>query len=438
MTTEPAIAESLPMAQQFLRRAIERSQFDLAETSLSAQEEWELRDGVLSHISGGFFHVSGLMNRERSEEHLVLFQPQGALTGVAVCRVAGSVYVLLQARIEPGNSRIGQFGPTIQSTPANYLRLHGGRQTPYLELFNSHSSRARPIGHSTQLDLGKRYFQKSKIHAYVEVPQLIETAKNMIWVPLPVLAEAAGLDNFLNADLRSLLSVFDWDLYLHDRDPPFLPVQEHDFHAAWMAGNRLGAGSWQLVAVTELRNWKLSEQGIIDVTGSGISVGMYRTSCAMREVETWTQPLMKSSSRGRVALLMRSSEDDVEFLISLKSEFGIAAGQVVLPSYVIYPGEDRKDAMQEPLGVIVAQFIQSDEGGRFYRHESVYELIRVASEFETESHQYWVSSRTLKQLLKASNAVGFQLRCIASLFLETLNPATFSDPPALGASNRCP
>jgi oxidase EvaA len=425
MITEPAIAESLPMAQQFLATTIESSQFELVETSISAQEEWKFRDGALSHTSGGFFHVSGLTNRETGEERLVLFQPQSALTGLALCRVDGIVHVLLQARIEPGISGIGQYGPTIQSTPANYLRLHGGKQTPYLELFITYSSGARPLANSTQLDLGERYFQKSKIHAYVEVPELIETVESTIWVPLPVIAEASGRDNFLNADLRSLLSVFDWDLYLHGQNPPLLPLREDDFYSAWISGNRLGAGSWQLAPVTELCNWNPSDEGVVDVSGSGISVGMYRTSCATREVRTWTQPLMRSSSRGKVALLMRSSGDDVEFLISLRSEFGIAAGQAVLPSCVIYPGERRKNAIQEPPGVIVARFVQSDEGGRFYKHENVYELVRLTGKFETEPHQYWVSSRTLKQLLKTSDAVGFQLRCIASLFLETLNPASF-------------
>ena len=93
----------------------------------------------------------------------------------------GNIYVLVQARIEPGNSRIGHFGPTIQSTPANYMRLHGGKSTPYLEyFFGCKPKDARVIGNSMQYDLGKRYYQKSKTLIYVEVPEFLETDENMI------------------------------------------------------------------------------------------------------------------------------------------------------------------------------------------------------------------------------------------------------------------
>lgn len=202
MTIKANIARSLPELQNFLTATIEQSNFQLSETKISAQNQWQVQNGVLSHKSGGFFHVSGLKNKETEEENLVLFQPQSALTGLALCRCDETVYILLQARIEPGNTGIGQYGPTIQSTPANYLRLHGGKHTSYINLFSTFNSQVQVIDNTMQLDLGKRYFQKSKSHVYIEVNELIETEPSMIWVDLSTIVKALNLDNFLNADLH--------------------------------------------------------------------------------------------------------------------------------------------------------------------------------------------------------------------------------------------
>ena len=121
-------------------------------------------------------------------------------------------------------------------------------------------------------------------------------------------------------------------------------------------------------------------------------------------------------------LLMRNQRERTEFLLSLKEESGISNGQTILPSYVLYPGEKPP---QKPLfkeGHIVAEFLQSDEGGRFIQHENLYQLIQTSGKLPIEDYQYWVSAHTLKKLLSTSNIVSFQLRCIASLLLKVLNP----------------
>lgn len=113
-------------------------------------------------------------------------------------------------------------------------------------------------------------------------------------------------------------------------------------------------------------------------------------------------------------------------MLSLKEEFGISGRQTILPSRVVYPGEKFADKMSTIEGIVVAEFLQSDEGGRFFQHESIYQLIQVIGEFVIEHDQYWVNAYTLKKLLSTSNLVSFQLRCISSLVLEMLNPSTFN------------
>lgn len=435
MSSNFKIARSASDLKSFLQVTIERSDFKLSQIKLSQQQEWNLVNGVLGHKSGGFFYITGLADNISGEEQIVLYQPQGAFNGLVVCKQEQDVYVLLQARVEPGNSGIGQYGPTIQSTPANYLRFHGGKETPYFDFFFKYHPQVRPIVNSMQLDLGKRYFQKSKILSYVESYSLVETAENMIWVPLQVITEVLRYDNFLNTDLRSMLGVFDWDLFLNPNHSTSGNSTSHTNDICF-DNNLSGKNMGKLIPVSKLQNWELTEEGIVDRANTGVSASIYQVISTTREVKTWVQPLLCTANRGLITLLMRQFSDNssdatlsqFEFLISYRSEFGISGEKVLLPSHIIYPGENHRHQTtlcQE--GKVLCEVIQSEEGGRFYQNENIYQLILVDRSFESESDQFWISVDTLKGLLKTSNQVSIQLRCIASLVLENINPHTFAE-----------
>ncbi|HAC63200.1 MAG TPA: hypothetical protein DCF68_06575 [Cyanothece sp. UBA12306] len=420
------IAKSAADLKFFLEETIEKASFQISQVKLSQQQEWNLIHGVLGHRSGGFFYITGLIDNISGKEQLVLYQPQGAFNGLVVCRQEKNVYVLLQARIEPGNSGIGQYGPTIQSTPANYLRFHGGKETPYFDFFFKYDPQVRPIANSMQLDLGKRYFQKSKILSYVESSSLVETAENMIWVTLEVIDEVLHYNNFINTDLRSMLGVFDWDIFVaqdsYTNSYFNITSQNNLCFDNDLSGKNMG----KLVPISALKNWELRDEGIIDKANSGVWVDIYKVSTATREVKTWEQPLLCTSNRGLLALLMRQVNSKPEFLISCQSEFGISGEKVLLPSYVIYPGENKQNHTTfYKGGQVLYEVIQSEEGGRFYLNENIYQIILVDTSFECNDEQFWVSVDIFKGLLKTSNKVSIQLRCLASLILKIINPHTF-------------
>ena len=86
--------------------------------------------------------------------------------------------------------------------------------------------------------------------------------------------------------------------------------------------------------------------------------------------------------------------------------------------------------MKEKLRVnetLLAEMAQSEEGGRFYNNESVYRVILIAdnSKIDVKSGQRWVRAETLKSILSSSNSTSLQLRCIASLILDLINPHCF-------------
>lgn len=418
------IANTEEALLNYLSKVVSQSTFSLEKIDIDKQDKWEIRDGILIHHTNSFFQVCGLQHQKTTEEHLVLFQPQSALTGLLLFDDGYQMYMLLQARVEPGNSDIGQFGPTIQSTAGNYLRLHGGKKTSYYELFTNYSPEANPIGYAHHIDLGKRYFQKSKVLSYFQLDRMVETEDNMIWAPLKVIESIAFRDNLLNTDLRSLLSVFDWDQFSHSEQV----VQENTIHgdSNLLIQNDLGSNNWKLCPIDELKGWKIASDGVTDEADNGIWVNMYQVEAKTREVTAWPQPLMCAANQGVVVLVIRKNEDRFEFLITIDNEFGTTGEKTILPSYMIYPGDNHKELKDVfTKGKKIAEAIQSEEGGRFYLNENIYQVYETIEEIDIDSNQRWVSRDIFKSLLKSSNKVSIQMRCAASLVLKELNPLSF-------------
>ena len=418
------IIESSNDLKAFLEETCSLAQFKIEKINFSDQHQWHFQNGALSHKSGGFFNVVGIENIKSKNQQLIYYQPQSALTGLAIHNTGSQLLILLQARIEPGNTNISQFGPTIQSTSANYMRLHGGDKTSYVEFFRNFHPEVIPLGNSLQFDLGQRYFQKNKIHSYLELNNIIHTSKNMAWVSIDILKEALYNDNFLNTDLRSLVGIFDWDLYLENKshnahNPQSFFMQDYQ--------DQPEKGEWRFTKLENLKGWSVQDDGIIDTSDSGIWVDMHNVYSANREVQNWQQPLLHCSTQGRIILLVRKKSNSFEFLLSFKSEFGISGGLAVFPTYVIYPGENSDGG--SPINIdnysVLAETVQSEEGGRFYKNENVYQVLLVDETIEIKPYQKWIAVDDFKSILKSSCNASLQLRCIASLVLNMLNPNVF-------------
>ncbi len=402
----------------FLQSLINSSPVEIKEIEFSEQSDWLYNKGALSHKSKGFFEIVGLLDSEK-KEHLMMYQPQSALTGLVLCVKNETCYVLIQARIEPGNIGVIQYGPSIQSTPANYMALHGGKQTSVFELFNSYSNTVIPLSTSMQLDIGTRYFQKSKWHNYVLVDDLFETENHLIWASLEALQDCLGKSNFLNIDLRSLIAVFDWDK-LFANNLPQKPSESFIIENLWKHKS-----TWKyahkFVPIEDLGCWKINSQGIRAISKNDIGVKFYKTTCDTREVRSWSQPLITVESKGLTILLLRKIGEELQCLLSIKKEIGIDGGYSITTSYSINPEMPFEEITFENSETLV-EYNQSDEGGRFYKNEILNRVVLIQNEIALKDNQYWVSMSGLKNILQMSNIASIQLRGISSVLLNYLNP----------------
>lgn len=409
--------------------------FVIEKITLSQMPDWVLRDGALSHKSGGFFSLVGVAASDRpAEQKLMMYQPQSALTGLLTTVHLGERFYLLQARAEPGNCGIAQYGPTIQSTPANYLRLHGGNTSPYVDWFTTFKPSISVLHDSMQLDLGERYLFKSKRLLVVQCPPDVPLAPGFIWVPAQLLAQATVESTFLNTDLRSLINVCSWG----EEDAQGLhPLAEQvrkslqqkprpEKFAEISAAFNAVPQQFQFMPLDRLAGWRLTDTGLSEVqVRQGFEVGYYRVEAHGREVRSWSQPLINSRSTGLVALACRVLNGTLECAVRVAAETGLQTGRALLPTLLQYPGDPA--AATSLTGQRLVQTTESDEGGRFYQDASEYELVLTDSPLaETDSSLVWLTVSELRVMLRQSNLCSIQLRGVASLLLGASDESAVS------------
>lgn len=401
--------------------------FSVRPIGWSSVSSWVKTDYAISHDTGGFFDLAGVQNERTGEQRLMIHQVQSALTALVRHRAPDDTYFLVQARQEPGNLNGVQLAPTIQSTPANYLAFHGGRASDYLAQVFSYAPGMRIVSDSFQVDLGMRYQGKTKRAMIVDADEMLPTTDGFFWMPGTLLVELAGESGLLNPDLRTLMSVSPWSA-----DPSRGLVPASDEVAASLAApvraEVVGAVTATIgaaepdplfaVPLAELTNWHWTEEGLREHTPrQGFQVDFYSVEAPVREVQSWTQPLVNSQGEGLSELLYRTGSDGLlEIGVRVIAEPGLVASRAVVPSRLEYPGDPGVDANARalPTGPGVVSSLESDEGGRFYQDISRYTTRPIGS---SDLDLTWIRVSEFKALLRHSTTISMQLRSQASQLL---------------------
>lgn len=397
-----------------------------------AAEFWSVRDGALQHKTGGFFSVSGFRDPRDGRPRLMLYQPQGAVNGLATKLIDGQRVFLLQARAEPGNEEEVQFGPSLQSTPANWMRLHGGKASPYAARFLNFLPETTNLVETTQLDLGGRYVQKSKRVAIAEVPRGETLDTGFHWVSGEAVVEGVAADYCFNTDLRAALAIAPWssdpasgelvprsEPVARSLDAPVRPEVIGTLLGRFQTAERVRL---EQVPLEAMPNWAAGPLGFDERTpDQRLSIRFYSVSARAREMATWIQPLVVGQSEGRSILACRERDGMLEVRIAVRPEIGLPNGVALGPTFLAYPGEDTGRAGE--MGFDAARRLvcvrESDEGGRFINHRSLCELVLVDDDLPIDATApgAWLRVSELKLFLGLSNLCSIQLRTISSLLL---------------------
>lgn len=416
-------------------------------------DSWRFRDGRLAHVTGGFFAVVGV----RSMANIpgldglmrpIIDQPEIGILGFVVRAGPAGTEWLVQAKAEPGNVAEVQLAPSVQATRSNFMRLHGGAPTPYLEFFTSPESGVRRVADSLQSEHGNRFLGKYNRNMTVMADGKGPEAcsDDWHWAAATDLRAMLEIDFAVNTDARSVLFCSDWSLLADG--PPFLrwrdrtgwgagllesfaadPVQNDASILGWLERQReavvLEVGT---VPLESLPDWEFAPDGIASRADGVLLVQAFAVQANSREVDHWDQPFLMSRCEESVVQICQRRAGVLRFLLRASAELGFRERVQIGPTWqsddqAADPGVIRQVEAAIGRGQERHSTLQSDEGGRFFRSICRYRIVELPGEeaFEVAaSHYMWASLGQIYRLARIKGIFSNEARSALSMLLAQL------------------
>jgi oxidase EvaA len=327
--------------------------------------------------------------------------------------------------MEPGNVNTIQLSPTVQATKSNYTQVHQGRCPRYLEYFVE-PGRARILVDQLQPEQGGRFLQKRNRNMIVEVDEALPATDEFCWLTLGEIKQLLRVPNLVNMDSRTVLSCIplvhpDWRFFYTwgvSREPDTLNVFDYqlkgfarDLFLSALDRNPVVHTldeiiSWftklktryelevSRIPLNALRRWTQTDWEIRHETGQYFSVIAVGVEAGTREVQRWTQPLLRHSGYGVVGFLTQKINGTLHFLVRASLEPGnrdlIEMGPTVAccePALRIENGNPPlflEYFLNPPPEQVRYATIQSEEGGRFYHFQNRYIILELLADTPLE------------------------------------------------------
>ena len=143
----------------------------------------------------------------------IINQPEIGYLGILTKEINGTLYFLMQAKIEPGNVNCVQISPTLQATKSNYSQVHKGKKPAYLDYFVN----VKPdhvLLDQLQSEQGARFLRKRNRNIIIKVDEDVEVLPDFRWMTLGQIKAFMHHDNMVNMDTRTVLSGIEYIDYI--------------------------------------------------------------------------------------------------------------------------------------------------------------------------------------------------------------------------------
>lgn len=428
---------------QWFREAIARHHFQIEQIPFRSLEKWHFDKSSenIVHESGKFFSIEGLSVQTNFGEvprwtQPIINQPEIGFLGLIAKRINGVLHFLMQAKMEPGNINIIQLSPTLQATKSNYTRVHKGKSPPFIEFFHD-SKKRKTLVDVLQSEQGGRFLRKRNRNIIIEINHdtEIERTPDFIWLTLGQIATLLKRNNVVNMDARTVLSSISY----HRPRSGNPRETEWDHSAASSLHSEDDILSWftemkcryelvtERIPLRDVKEWQHGPNEIYHPSRNFFSVIAVRVEADNREVPSWTQPLIKPCKEGIIALIAKSFNGCLHFLIQAKVEAGNFDVVEMAPTVQCLTGDYKRVSpekappyLQYVLSAanenILFDTLQSEEGGRFFREENRNMIVMAGDDFPSciPDSYIWISYNQLKKFIRFNNFVNIQCRCLLS------------------------
>jgi len=391
---------------------------------------WKLKDKQegLKHKTGKFFSVEGIKvitscpYVRQTWSQPIIVQPEVGFLGFVTKIINGTLFFLIQAKIEPGNIGAAQFSPTLQATRSNYKRAHHGATPNYLSLFLDLSA-CTVLVDQLQVEQGGRFLQKQNRNIVILTNTNLEAKDGFEWVTLGELDELIRCDNTLNMSTRSVLGNFKLScIYSRNifscMETKISAVKSMSFFASHKGYDL----QIRKVPLDRMDGWELSEKSIRRFDSKFFEVIALNISIQGREVSSWVQPMIRPLGLGICGLLLRNGEKGIEVLMQGKFECGIEGGFILGPTVQHLIGGYFQRTTDIPFfseltsvdGVVLHDTMQSEEGGRFYEESNRNILKLVDDDFNSPLPQnyIWLTIEELSIISQGKGKINIQALCL--------------------------
>ena len=425
--------------------------------SIEEMRQWCVESSTddVRHATGGFFSIEGIRIRTnwgelKSWDQPIINQPEVGFLGFIAKKFDGVLHLLVQAKIEPGNTNVIQLSPTLQATRSNYSQIHKGKRPRYLEYFNG-DKEVIPLLDQLQSEQGARFLRKRNRNIIVELldGEDISTHDDFRWMTIGQLKQLVRSDNIVNMDTRTVLSGISFGGYSNDSIEAmfrFSSIRELSLpmlRSALVNDSALNSFrdilSWitnlkstydlfvDSIPLNEVSQWR-RENGIIDrEDGKYFSVIGVNVSIENREVISWDQPMVKPSQEGLVAFIVRPINGVYHFLVQAKLEAGNFDIIELAPTVQCLTGNYRtglneysvpyiNEILAAEKNSVLLDVMQSEEGGRFFNEQNRNVIVDVGENFplKVEKNYFWITLNQLLRLIEFNNYLNIASRSLIS------------------------
>lgn len=405
---------------------------------------YDKNSGEIKNRNNSFFQIKGLVKHssEGKVEQPIIIQNEIGYLGIIGKVFEGTLYFLMQAKIEPGNINKIQISPTIQATKSNFMQAHGGKAPAYLEFF-SNKKNYEIVADQIQSEQSSRFLGKRNRNIIIIVDDEVPVLESHKWMTLGQIKELMAYDNLVNMDTRTVISCIPFSL----RDFTFKELthirslfkREALFNSMFFgeAGTRINKiyqyineikmlddATIDLVDLYSMKCWDFDEQGEFVADNAEFKIVYCNIEIEGREVRKWQQPLLEAIGMSTFGLMYCVVDNVMQFLIKAKSEVGCFDKIEVGPSVQLGPNERSSnkvenlfiDKLSKNEGVEFSGLF-SEEGGRFY-HEQNRNVVMVIEKDELgelPEGYFWADYQTVNTLIQFNNCLNIQLRNLMSI-----------------------
>jgi len=414
--------------------------YEVTQVPLGELPRWHLGDD-LAHDTRRFFTIEGIavetnFGRVPRWTQPIINQPEIGILGFLYKRIAGVPHLLAQAKMEPGNRVMVQLSPTVQATPSNYTRVHGGRATPFLERFLG-DTRGRVLVDLLQSEQGSRYLRKRNRNMIVEVKGDEELALDaeFRWLSLHELRALLASGRKLNMNARTVLSCLPYD---PTSEPPardafreavvtsHLAADDDELARtlSWLADRKTElAIDVRRIKLGELDQWICDRDSIRHASGNFFRViGVEVTAAEGREIAAWKQPMFAPVHPGTIAFVCQRRAGRLEFLVQARAEPGFIDRVELGATLQVSPANYARREDMPPFAELLAcppewvrfRAEQSDDGGRFYHDDALHLVIEVPENEPIVAPPTfrWVTLGILRRLMRCGYLVDIEARSL--------------------------